>query len=328
MPKFSRVGLAVVGFLILHVSTVFAQITWVSNAPLPEVREGAAGAVAPGPDGLPKVYVMHGYSSGDTNNLRIYDPVADIWSAGPNSPGALSSEAYFGATADDGSGDLKTYIIGGRTTLTQNLKYNPITNIWATNAPMPTGRAGHGVAVVDNLIYAIGGRTGTTPFDPIPLNINQVYDPVADTWAALTPMPTARSGVGAVAVGGLIYVFGGWSLVGSTPTLQNLVEVYDPAADSWSTAAPMPTARAYLGATECGGKIYAIGGMISTTPVTSSMTNIVEVYDPATDAWTTETPMPTARAELVVVNVEGQVFAMGGGIFGSSLAANQSFTCQ
>ena len=123
-------------------------------------------------------------------------------------------------------------------------------------------------------------------------------------------------------------MFGGWSLVGSTPTLQNLVEVYDPAADSWSTAAPMPTARAYLGATECGGKIYAIGGMISTTPVTSSMTNIVEVYDPATDAWTTETPMPTARAELVVVNVEGQVFAMGGGIFGSSLAANQSFTCQ
>ena len=109
-------------------------------------------------------------------------------------------------------------------------------------------------------------------------------------------------------------------------TLQNIVEVYNPATDSWSSAAPMLTARAYFGATECGGKIYAVGGMISTIPDPSNMTNIVEV-DPATDSWATETPMPTARAELVVVNVEGQVFAMAGGIVGISLAVNQSFTC-
>jgi hypothetical protein len=39
------------------------------------------------------------------------------------------------------------------------------------------------------------------------------YDPAADRWRALAPMPTGRHGLGAVAVGGRAYVLSG----GPTP---------------------------------------------------------------------------------------------------------------
>lgn len=327
MSRVSKVGFIVVCLLLLCQGTVFAQqINWITRAPLPQVREGASGAVAPGPDGFSKVYVMHGYSGGDSTALRIYDPIADSWSAGPNSPGIASSEGYFGATADDGSGTLNVYIIGGRagTVLSQNLKFNPITNTWAAGAAMPTPRAGAGITVQDNLIYVIGGRDGITPFSGAPLNANQVYDPVANTWTSLAPLPTPRSGVAAVSVNGLIYVIGGWTLAGGIPTLQNIVEVFDPAMNTWSSAAPMPTARAYLGAAERQGLIYTIGGLIGTAPVPGNMTNVVEVYDPLADSWCADNPMPTPRAELVVLSDGTNLFAMGGGIFGASLAANES----
>lgn len=318
MLRAFKVGFMLVCFLVLCQGTVFAQITWTSNAPLPEVREGASGAVALGADGLPRVYVMHGYSFGDSTSLRIYDPGNNTWSAGPNSPGIPSSEGYFGATADDGSGTLKVYIIGGRagSVLSQNLKFDPI------NAPMPTPRAGAGITALNNLIYVIGGRNGTVPFSGTPLNANEVYDPVADTWTSLAPLPTARSGVAAVALNGLIYVIGGWRLVSGTPTVQNIVEVFDPTTNTWSSAAPMPTARAYFGAVDCGQRIYTMGGAFPNL----AMTNVLEIYDPVTDSWSADTPMPTSRAELVAVDVGGTVFAIGGGIFGISSAANESFT--
>lgn len=325
MSRLFKVSLILVCVLVLGTGTVFAQL-WTIDAPLPETREGASGAVAPGPDGLAKVYVMHGFSpstGGDSNHLRIYDPLFDTWSNGPNSPGVASSEGYFGATAADGSGTLNVYIIGGRagSVLSQNLKYNPVTDTWATNAPMPTARAGAGIAVVDNKIHVIGGRNGTVPFSGTPLSAHEVYDPVANTWASRAPLPTPRSGVAAVELNGLIYVMGGWKLVAGAPVLQNIVEVYDPLTNSWSSAAPMPTARAYFGAA-AKHVIFAVGG--ATNPVTLTQTNVVEEYDPVTDSWSVDNPMPTARAEVVVLNVDGRLTAIGGGIFGGSLAANES----
>lgn len=328
MGGISKIGILLLCIFVLCLGTAQAQlINWVNRAPLPEVREGASGTIAPGPDGFPKVYVMHGFSVvGDTNQLRIYDPFADTWTNGPNSPGVPSSEGYFGATADDGSGTLNVYIIGGRagTVLSQNLKFNPITNTWAVRAPMPTARAGAGITVLNNLIYVIGGRNGTAPFSGSPLSANEVYDPVANTWASLAPLPTPRSGAAAVAINEKIYVIGGWRLVGGVPVLQNIVEVFDPSTNTWSTAAPMPTPRAYFGAAVCHGLIYAIGGLIGTAPIPGNETTLVEVYDPIADSWSGENPMLTPRAELVVVSDGTNLFAIGGGIFGISVAANQS----
>ena len=87
----------------------------------------------------------------------------------------------------------------------------------------------------------------------------------------------------------------------------------------------MPTARYHLGADAVNGVIYAVGG-VAVDPGTGSFKVIdsVEAYDPVTDSWTTKASMPTARADLGVVALNGLLYALGGGS-GSILANNEVY---
>jgi N-acetylneuraminic acid mutarotase len=71
------------------------------------------------------------------------------------------------------------------------------------------------------------------------------------------------------------------------------------------------TARKMLGAVNCNGKIYAMGGSFTSGDDGPVMT-IVEEYDPSTNVWTTRTSLPTAlnRARLAVV--KGKIYVISG----------------
>jgi hypothetical protein len=71
----------------------------------------------------------------------------------------------------------------------------------------------------------------------------------------------------------------------------------------------MPTERNFLSTAVVDGKIYAIGGALAS----KAMLSTVEVYDPATDTWTTKTPMPTARIGHTSTVVDGKIYVIGGG---------------
>ncbi|HEX5608121.1 MAG TPA: kelch repeat-containing protein, partial [Candidatus Binatia bacterium] len=53
-------------------------------------------------------------------------------------------------------------------------------------------------------------------------------------WQSRAPMPSARTEVAAVELGGKIYVIGGYEKGG------NLIEEYDPGTDRWRGRAPLP----------------------------------------------------------------------------------------
>jgi hypothetical protein len=110
-------------------------------------------------------------------------------------------------------------------------------------------------------------------------------------------------------VGGKIYVIGGVQ-GGLSPTVPPVwladVEVYDPTTDTWTTRAPMPTARMGHGAATHDGKIYAIGGW------NGALLGTCEEYDPATDTWTAKSPMPTVRYMVPCATVGGLVHAIAG----------------
>jgi hypothetical protein len=99
----------------------------------------------------------------------------------------------------------------------------------------------------------IGGRVDSFLTNS---NLHDVYDPAADRWEPRRPLPTARSGHGAVLYRGRIFVMGGEGL--ERVFGQN--EAYDPQADTWQAYAPMKTPRHGLGAVAIGDLIYVAGG--------------------------------------------------------------------
>ena len=105
-----------------------------------------------------------------------------------------------------------------------------------------------------------------------------------------------------------------WGGYGSAGTL-NVNEIYDTVNNSWSTGAPMPTARWFLGAASVNGIVYAIGGEVGAQCCVE--TTVVEAYDPVHDSWSTKAAMPTARNGLSVVNDASLVYAIGGYLQGS-----------
>jgi N-acetylneuraminic acid mutarotase len=72
-------------------------------------------------------------------------------------------------------------------------------------------------------------------------------------------------------INGILYVAGG---VGSATA----VEAYDPAADTWTTKAPMPTARAGAAAGVINGVLYVAGG--NTTNSNSTGLAMLEAFTP------------------------------------------------
>jgi N-acetylneuraminic acid mutarotase len=87
-----------------------------------------------------------------------------------------------------------------------------------------------------------------------------------------------------------------------------VVEEYDPATNSWSTVAPLGTARRVLAAATAEGLVYAIGG----TSSAGRFESVVEAYDPATNSWSSVASLGTPREDLAAAVATGKVYAIGG----------------
>eukprot|EP00058_Branchiostoma_floridae_P022540 XP_002608030.1 hypothetical protein BRAFLDRAFT_120870 [Branchiostoma floridae] len=88
------------------------------------------------------------------------------------------------------------------------------------------------------------------------------------------------------------------------------VWLYQAGLNSWSELAPMNTARDYHKLAVVQGKVYAIGGRISCSPL--HLTASVEVYDRSLNKWTEGVPLPQPRYHHAVAVVDGSIYVMGG----------------
>jgi hypothetical protein len=175
---------------------------------------------------------------------------------------------------------------------------------WKTVSDMPTSRGGLGTAASSGKIYAIGGLN-----DNGELNVNEMFDPIADRWVTKTPMPTARTGFATAFYEDKIFIIGG--SVGDSFT--GNVEVYSVISDTWQTMASMPTPRADLSANVVDGKIYLIGGKTySSDSPYYNQTNINQVYDIATNTWSTNASMPIALQGYASTVVDNKIYIIGG----------------
>jgi N-acetylneuraminic acid mutarotase len=170
-------------------------------------------------------------------------------------------------------------------------------NPWTAKTSLPTPTVGLEAAVVNGKIYAFKG------------SITYENNPGA-MWTTKSSMPTWRSDIAVATDQNEIYGIGGRTN-DSTTTGTN--QVYDPADDSWKTLTSMPTPRHSLDANVVDGKIYLIGGLVPhhlypNDKTTYEATNANEVYDPATDSWTTKTPVPNAVHNYASAVVNNKIY--------------------
>ena len=205
-------------------------------------------------------------------------------------------------------------------------EYDPRTDKWTKKRPMAL--PSHHVAFTEfrGKIYAFGGFVLPESGPPgwTPINNAWEYDPVADTWQALAPMPSKRGSSLAAVVGDRIYVIGGATTIPGSketavyPTRPHMsvgtVEEYDPASNTWRERSAMPTPRNHAAIGVVNGKIYVIGGRVGAAFIgLASDISVVEEYDPATDQWSgPRARMPIARSAIGAGVDGGRIYVAGG----------------
>jgi Common central domain of tyrosinase/Kelch motif len=211
----------------------------------------------------------------------------------------------------------KMYVIGGwddGKAAGINYEYNPATDKWTQKKGMPRAAHHAAIAAANGKLYVIGGFVPPTDTQiPTggawePINETWEYDPAADSWRSLAPLPTKRGAAVAVEVGGKIYVIGGATTVANSkdpyftffgPSLVLTTnEVFDPATNKWESRKSMSVARNHAYAAAVDGKIYVIGGRTGHAFILSATnTDVVEEYSPLSDSWSApKERMPVPRS--------------------------------
>ncbi|MDR2700341.1 MAG: hypothetical protein LBC12_06005 [Nitrososphaerota archaeon] len=128
-------------------------------------------------------------------------------------------------------------------------------------------------------------------------------------------MTHARAGLGVVTVDEKIYAIGGYA-VNESYEYVGTTERYDPKTDTWVTLTPMPTPRGYFAIVAYEDKIYCIGGEEGVSRVRGRPFRVGgcvnEVYDTATNSWSTKASMPLGGADLQAGVVDGKIFVING----------------
>ena len=250
-----------------------------------------------------KIYLLGGYPAtrATVTTVQIYDTATDSWTIGQ----PLPAPNNHGMAASVGG---KVYLIGGQTTARSAkyvdtvYEYDPAAPGWTAKAPMPTARSAAATAVIDGKIYVAGGR-------PPRGHDFAVYDPAADRWAALADMPAQRNHIAAAAIDGKLYIAGGRLGGGFRSEMTAALEVYDPAANAWATAPPLPRPRSGVNGILANGCFHVFGG-----EGPDGMFADHDVYDPRNDSWTSLDPMPTpVHGVTGLAFVDGLIHLPGGG---------------
>jgi N-acetylneuraminic acid mutarotase len=173
-----------------------ATDSWSEKSPMPIPVLGCTSAMLNG-----KIYVIGGsrhfqvgWELTTVGSTQLYDPENDAWSTQASLPIA---ESYGAAVTTKGvTAPVRLYFIGGSNETHYSgttYVYYPGLNVWGTGTSIPTPRVYLALAVVDDVLYAIGGFDGenwldvTEQYVPIGygtvLPILQVLSPENKTYA-------------------------------------------------------------------------------------------------------------------------------------------------
>ncbi len=309
--QFALVSLLAISLLVgLNLVTSFRQSSpvafaspaprvesrWKTRASLPSPRSNFGATAYEN-----KIYAIAGESDGKVvATMDRYDPSNDAWEQLTPKPTAVAevSAGFLGG---------RIYVPGGRLAsgdVTNILEaYDPRADKWETHASLPIGLSSYALAVYEGKIYLFGGWNGNQY-----VATTYEYDPDADSWRDRTAMPTPRGFARAGISGGKILVIGGYDGTQALATNEQYSPDRDDGAQNpWSSRQALPSARYAMGIASIADFIYVIGG--EGTPNTS----LPPVqYSPQGNWQEFQVPASKVGSHLVLVPVQGIVYAMGG----------------
>ena len=266
------------------------NLTWSTKASMPTARWALAVGVVNG-----ILYAVGGnHNDNCVNNVEAYDPSLDSWSTKASMP-----TARWGLGVGVINGILYAVGGWNGTFPLNNLEaYNPTTNSWTSLAPMNVARYGLSVGVVNGILYALGGygadglhpqnavesydpSTNTwTLLAPMPFSGNpdatvlngifyspgqpgQSFNPLTGAWNSIAPLAVTQlyytqDSPAVSAAGGLLFAVGGTN--GYDGSDLNMVQGYDPTANTWSFKSSMPTPRSQMAIGVVNGNLFVVGG--------------------------------------------------------------------
>jgi len=281
---------------------------WSKAAPFPEPEEELYGTVMNG-----KFYVVGGFG---------FNPLPPGGTVTLNPQPAAGGNANAGRAGGAGAGINPGPCGGCPPGLVY--EYDPGPDKWTKKKDIPVHVHHQAQAAYNGKLYIFGGCLRAISGEGGTTNVWE-FDPVADSYRALAPLPVKRCSAIAETVNGKIYVIGGLEPMenGQGTRVSGRNEMYDPATNTWTERSPMPTSRDHAFSGVVNNKIYVIGGRIGAgnIPATSNI-DIVEEYDPATNLWgSIKDRMPTPRSGGGAATYNGKIYVGGGELQSRQLAA-------
>src|SRR5438132_6283191 len=293
---------------------------WSAGPNLPTVLVRAVGVWFPA-DG--NFYSMGGRTAdtvgSDFQHVLRYTPSSNSWTqTGVTLPDNQMNNMACGVLAVSGTPYI--YCVGGsaagQTTATARVFfYNPVSDTVTTLTGAdnwPGDAAGTilpgGFAVYNNKLYILGG------FNVNVASTNQIwqFDPTAavgSKWLQRVNTPEGVMYAPTAAIGGIIYVGGASDYQGGLVVDTTNSFSFDPVANTIGSIAAIPRATGETRGLTFNGKMYVMGG----GRVAPNPSNIVNVYNPGTNNWTTDLPFMTARRNFPTdTNGTNKIWLSGG----------------
>jgi hypothetical protein len=159
------------------------------------------------------------------------------------------------------------------------------------------------VIALEGKIYAIGGG-GYYTFNCS--TANEMYDPKADKWTELAPMPTPRGNFISIVCQGKIYCIGGEY----SREVLKVVEVYDPVTNRWESKEPLPFYAEDIYYSENVFKNSLQQQVVNGQIFIITLEGAMYMYDPVTDKWSNKSPLPLKQEPLRTHVINEQLFVI------------------
>ena len=289
--------------------------SFVTNSALNFKREFHTATLLPDE----KVLIAGGFNNvnGMLSSAELYDPAT-----GTNTPTnpLINRRAHHTATLLPNG---RVLVVGGSAPggyLASAELYDPASGTWAATGALATNRAHHTATLLPNGKVLVAGGSFFWGGTWVYLSSAELYDPATESWTATGTMTTARERPTATSLpNGMVLVAGGFATNGTLSS----AELYDPATEIWTATGGLSNARRWHTATLLpNGKVLVAGGGSNSTFPPTSLANVAELYDPATELWTQTDDLTTARAyHTATLLPSGMLLVVGGVRVGNTSVA-------